>query len=243
VLGGGTINGVDAIGRFNPANLAPNVRHQIRTAHGIPEHALVVGFVGRVVRDKGMADLVDAWAALRARFPSLHLLVVGPLESGDPIPEDTRRVLTTDTRIHLTGLEWDTPPLYAAMDLVVLPSYREGFPTVPLEAAAMELPVVSTRVPGCVDAVLEGRTGMLAEPHHVATLTELIAGYLSDPDLRRRHGQAGREWVLRDFKQEVIWQAVWGEYVRLLNEVGMPLQAPAYPHDKLAIPHLAPEGS
>jgi glycosyltransferase involved in cell wall biosynthesis len=114
-------------------------------------------------------------------------------------------------------MERDTPQLYAAMDLVVLPTYREGFPNVPLEAAAMGLPVVATRVGGCIDAIVDGETGTLVPVRDAATLAAAIRLYLGDADLRRRHGEAGRARVLRDFRPEAIWEALHGEYMQLLE--------------------------
>jgi glycosyltransferase involved in cell wall biosynthesis len=85
---------------------------------------------------------------LRADFPALHLLFVGPLEPQDPIPQDVKASLRKDPRVHLIGEEWDTPALYATMDVLVLPTYGEGLPGVLLEAAAMQVPVVATCVMG-----------------------------------------------------------------------------------------------
>lgn len=225
VLLGGSGNGVDAAGRFNPHRLTPDVRLRTRLAHGIPPDALVAGFIGRIVRDKGVAEMVDAWRTLRAEFPNLHLLVIGPFEPQDPVSPAVEGTLRTDPRVHLVGVEWDTPPLYAAMDVVLLPTYREGFPNVPLEAASMELPVVATRIPGCVDAVEEGVTGVLVPPRNGAALEAAVRGYLQNSDLRRRHGLAGRERALKKFRQEAIWEAIYQEYLQLLTSRGFPVDS------------------
>jgi glycosyltransferase involved in cell wall biosynthesis len=223
VLLQGSGNGVDAIKRFNPSRMGESTRQETRASYGIPADALVVGFVGRLVRDKGVVELAEAWKVLRTDFLSLHLLIVGPFEPQDPVPPVVEKLLRADPRIHLTGEEWNTPPLYAAMDVAALPTYREGFPNVPLEAAAMGLPVVATRIPGCVDAIQEGVTGTLVPPGDAKALTDAIRRYLNDPELRYQHGQAGRERVLRDFRQEDIWEAVYQEYIRLLRRQGFPV--------------------
>lgn len=220
VLAGGSGQGVDSGGRFDPARLEPGTRAAVRARLGIPPEAVVAGFVGRLVRDKGVGELWEAWTALRARRPELHLLVVGPFEEEDPVPDAVRRGLESDPRVHLVGMEWNTPPYYAAMDLLVLPTYREGFPNVPLEAAAMGLPVVATRVPGCVDAVDDGRTGVLVPARDAGALDAAVDRYAGDPALRRRHGEAGRARVEADFRQEVIWEAVFAQYRALLDARG-----------------------
>jgi glycosyltransferase involved in cell wall biosynthesis len=221
VLQRGSGNGVDAMGRFHPDAQDGSDRGRTRARFGIPEGAVVIGFVGRIVRDKGIVELVEAWKQLRQAYPQLHLLLVGPFEPEDPVPAATEAVLREDPRVHLAGLDWDTPPLYAAMDLVALPSYREGLPNVPLEAAAMRLPVVATRIPGCVDAVADGTTGVLVPPRDAISLAAALHAYIEDLDLRSRHGRAGRERVLREFRQEVIWEALYEEYCRLLEEHGV----------------------
>jgi glycosyltransferase involved in cell wall biosynthesis len=216
VLLGGSGNGVDATGRFDPGRYNDGVRREVRARFGIPGDAVVIGFVGRIVRDKGVVELADAWLELRELHPHLHLLLVGPFEPQDPVPTETERLLQGDSRVHLAGMDWNTPPLYAAMDVVALPTYREGFPNVPLEAAAMRLPVVATRIAGCIDAVADGITGSLVPPRSATALREVLGRYLDDPELRLEHGTAGRERVLREFRQEVLWEALYAEYTRLL---------------------------
>jgi glycosyltransferase involved in cell wall biosynthesis len=214
----GSVTAVDAESRFNPQCLPQGIRARVRHDYGIPDNALVVGYCGRVVRDKGISDLVDAWASLRDRYPILHLLLVGPIEQEDPIPPRTLSVLREDSRIVLTGEVDDTAPFYAAMDLVVLPSYREGFGTVVIEANAMELPVVATNIPGCVDAVAADETGVLVPPHSPVALEAAIARYLDDSDLREEHGRSGRMRVLRCFRPTDVFRHIYVEYRRVEAE-------------------------
>ena len=223
VLAGGSGNGVDAERRFNPDRVGMEIGRATRRAYGIPDHAAVAGFVGRLVRDKGLCELAGAWGLLRTEFTDLHLLIVGPFEGEDPLPSDVITILKTDDRIHLTGGVPDTVSMYAAMDLLVLPTYREGFPNVLLEAAAMGLPVVATRVPGCVDAVADEETGRLVPAADAQALAEGIRAYVKDSELRRLHGTAGRERVLKSFRQRVIWEALYQEYRSILKQSGMPL--------------------
>ncbi|MFL9457704.1 MULTISPECIES: glycosyltransferase family 4 protein [Nostocales] len=221
VLLGGSSNGVDASHRFNPANLDLYTRQQTRTKYGIPDDAVVVGFVGRIVRDKGIEELTKAWQILQQEFSNLHLLVVGCFEPQDSVATDIQESLTSDRRVHMTGMVDDTPPLYAAMDILTLPTYREGFPNVALEAAAMELPVVATCVPGCTDAVQDGVTGILVPPRDVRALATAIRRYLLNLELRCQHGVSGRKRVLQDFRQEAIWNALHQEYLQILQAKGL----------------------
>ena len=220
VLAGGSGQGVDATGRFDPAR-HPDARDRRRAALGIPADAFVVGFIGRIVRDKGVIELEQAWRLLRERVPRARLLLVGPIEPQDPVPPDVLARLRADERVVMPGVDYDTPALYAAMDVVALPSYREGFPNVPLEAAAMERPVVASRVPGCTDAVVDGETGRLVPVRDAAALAAAILEYAADPALRERHGRNARARVLRDFRRERIWDAVAAEYRRLLAAAGI----------------------
>jgi glycosyltransferase involved in cell wall biosynthesis len=217
VVGSGSGNGVDATHRFTPAD--ERARLHERARYGIPADALVVGFVGRLVRDKGLVELASAWKTLSSRAPRAHLLVVGGRDN-DGQCEETLRALESYPRVHLTGVVLDAPPPYAAMDVVALPTYREGFPNVPLEAAAMALPVVATNVPGCMDAVQDGVTGTLVPVRDPVALASALERYLSDDALRARHGEAARRRVLEEFKPEAIWEGIVAEYERLRSRPG-----------------------
>lgn len=220
VLRAGSGNGVDASGRFNPERYDQATRVALRDQLRIPLEARILGYVGRVVRDKGIEELSAAWWNLRERDSRLHFVLVGPIEPQDPISEVTLQRLQSDERVHFVGNLDDPAPWYSIFEIVALPTYREGFPNVPLEAASMELPVVSTTVPGCVDAIEDGVTGTLVPPQDEHALQAAIERYLDDPDLARRHGRAGRERVLEKFGQEDLWQELYREYIEALASRG-----------------------
>lgn len=221
----GSSNGVDAEGRFNPDALGPEACSNFRKRFDIPAQALVTGFVGRIVAGKGFVELIRAWEIVKAVRDDAFLLVAGPLEHQDPVPDWALRAMKEDRRI--VWIEYvapeDMPVFYEAVDLIVLPSYSEGFPNVLLEAAAMRTPVVASKVTGCVDAVQDGRTGKLVPVRNANDLAEAIMDYLSDPELRSLHGIAARERVLRDFRPKPVWEAVLAEYELLLDKKGITL--------------------
>lgn len=216
VLENGSICGVDADIRFNPRRGGAAARTRIRRQFRIGDGDRVVGFVGRLVRDKGLTELTEAWRRLRDEFPNLHLLMVGPVEPHDPIPEDDWRTLRCDPRVHVAGLVEETAAYYAAMDILAFPTYREGFGQAAVEASAMGLPVVATGVPGCLDAVHDGVSGTLVPPRDAPALSAAIRRYLWDPRLRRRHGDQGRRRVCQLYRPQALWRALWAEYERLM---------------------------
>lgn len=216
VLGSGSGNGVDAQTRFTPRTpRLAGERDRWRRELGIPDDAVVLGFVGRLVRDKGVDDLIEAWSTLRGEFPKLHLVVVGLPDPRDAVSASTQSRLDRDPRVHCTGPVDDMPSCYSAMDFCVLPTYREGLPNVVLEAAAMALPVVATRVTGCVDAVVDGVTGALTQVKEPRELVSAIRRYAGDESLRLQHGASARRRVLERFCPEDVWRALYQEYDRL----------------------------
>lgn len=219
ILHNGSSNGVDATNLFKPFD-TDDVRRDIRTQLDLPLDSVVIGFVGRLVHDKGVDELIQAWQTLHDQYPDIRLLFVGPFEDQDAVLPETKHVIQNGDRIHFADFvnsKNDMPPLYAAMDILVLPSHREGLPNVILEAGGMSLPVVSTLASGCKDAVVDGETGILVPIDNPDALARAIQQYLDNPDLRRQHGQAGRERVLRDFRSEDIWQAQLNEYNQLVD--------------------------
>lgn len=219
VLASGSINGIDAVREFSPDH---GLRATQRGSIGFDHDSLVIGFVGRLVRDKGLCELYESWKSIREEFPKACLVIAGDPEERDAVPEDVLRAFQSDTRVRMLGWVTDLPPVYAALDVLVLPSHREGFGNVILEAAAMEIPSVATRITGCVDAVVDGVTGLLVPPGDSVALSSAIRKYLADPSLRAEHGRQARERVLRDFRPEDIWEATLNEYRRALADVNRP---------------------
>ena len=214
VLGDGSGNGVDAARFARGAGDTARVR-RLRQSLGLEEKR-VVGYVGRLTADKGTSDLYAAYVSLRARVPDAKLLLVGDFESGgDDLPGPLRQALVADPGVIITGVVAEPAPYYGLMEVVVLASHREGFPNVPLEAAACGIPVVGTRVTGTVDAIVDGDTGRLVDRGDVQGLAEGILGYLVDEDLRRAHGARARQRVTASFRGPVVWQALEGVYREL----------------------------
>jgi glycosyltransferase involved in cell wall biosynthesis len=211
VLGKGSVNGVDSTKAFSPEYQASH-REPIRELMDIPVQHLVIGFVGRITADKGMHELAQAWRQLRAERTDVHLLLVGPFEAQDPICREDLDLFNEDSRVHLPGAQKEVAPFFAAMDIFVMPSYREGFGVTNIEAAAMSLPVVATLIPGCVDSVKDGITGTLVPPKETLSLLVALRTYCDDSALRREHGQAGRQRVISEFKPERIWQQLLSLY-------------------------------
>jgi len=221
VLGSGSCNGVDA-SRFATTPQRISQAAELRRQLGIPAQAPIVLFVGRLTCDKGIPELMKAFLQLYKQFPDLWLLLVGCFEDEDPLPVDIRTHLKTHPRVIFTGPAQDTAPYYALADVFVLPSHREGLPTVVLEAQAAGKPVVAASATGIVDLVTDGETGLLFPVDEVLALVEALAKLISDKALASKLARAGQEQVKRKFRQEQIWQALHREYLEVLQRKESP---------------------
>lgn len=214
-LEGGT--GVD-LERFRPQGL----RAETRRSLGIEDDTLVVGIVARLAYEKGYREFLQAAARVLDQRTRTRFLSLGPSDATDRSEfEALASQLGISGDISFLGMRLDMPALYEAMDIVVLPSYREGMPTTLMEAAAMERPVVATDIRGCRDVVREGETGLLVPPRDSEALAAAITSLLSDPERRRQMGLAGRRRAERLFDQRKIFAQVEGVYRQLLRQKGV----------------------
>jgi glycosyltransferase involved in cell wall biosynthesis len=212
LLGGGSSNGVDA-DRFQPGET------NLRACLGLPQDAPVVGFVGRLTRDKGLPELIEAFDAILAAKPETHLLLVGWFDAAeDALSSELRWRIKNHPRIHLTGFVADAAPYYRAMDVMVLPTWREGFPNVVLEAAATGIPVVTTLSTGSRDAVVPEVTGLLIPPGYPVAIREAVLQLLNNPERRCRMGEAGRAWVLDQYVNRRVLGATTRYYQSLMDQ-------------------------
>jgi glycosyltransferase involved in cell wall biosynthesis len=217
VLGKGSPNGI-FVDEITEAPQVPERARALRARLGIPDSAPVVGFAGRLTRDKGVPELLDAFDLILASFPDARLLMLGDFEEGDPIPKDYLKRLLSHPRVVMTGFVSDPASYYRIMDVMGFPSYREGLAGPPLEAALVAgIPTVAFEATGIVDAVCDGVTGTTVPLGDVASFACALERYLSNDLLRREHGEAGRKYVLRHFSPELVNGAIYGEYVRLLK--------------------------
>ncbi len=204
ILGKGTCNGVDTQEKFNPARINAEHQKELRKKYGISDDDFVIGYSGRMVRDKGIIELVRAFDSLE-NADNCKLLLVGMFEERDTLPDDVKERILNDKRIIYTGfINSGMEYFYSIMDVYILPSYREGFPTGVLEAQAMAKPVITTRVTGCCDSIIDGTTGLFAENNEFDLATRI-----DDIRIRNRiNGENGRNWVVDNFDSRIVWKEI-----------------------------------
>lgn len=217
VLGGGSLGGVDLV-QFNPDRW--KTRHaEIREEMGIPPGAKIITFIGRITRDKGIGELVAAFKRLINSGINAYLLLVGPFEpERDPLPDEVEEQIRHETRIKAVGYSAEPERYMSVSDVFCLPSYREGFGNVVIEAAAMGVPTVGTRIVGLVDSIVDGETGILVPPREVGALADALSRMLSDEALRTRMGKAAQERARTLYDSSTVNQLLLGEYERLRRQ-------------------------
>ena len=210
VPGSGSLAGVD-LKRFDIDRLRDPAR-ALRARLGIGARDKVVVFLGRVTRDKGIGELVRAFAGIR----DAALVLVGPLEpERDPLAPDTLAEIERNPAIYPVGYVPDPDAYLAMADMLCLPSYREGFGSVVVEAAALGVPSVGTRIVGLTDAIVDGVTGVLVPPKNVESLSGALRTLLDDDARRLAMGIAARDRARKEFDAEAMNAALLAEYASL----------------------------
>lgn len=215
-LGAGNIVGVN-LDRFSPENRElVGSRDDLRAEYGIAPEDFAFVFVGRLHREKGITELLEAFDHLPKHA---HLLIAGRFDEVGTISDEQRHRIENDPRIHLLGFLPDVRPALHASDALVLPSYREGYPNVLLEAAAMERPVISTMVNGATEFVEPGHNGWLVPIQSTAELAAAMREcLLADEQTLRAMGQAGRTKVIQNFDRRTQNQRVADLYFELIGQ-------------------------
>jgi glycosyltransferase involved in cell wall biosynthesis len=190
--------GID-LRRFDPDRW-PGARERLRGEWGIQDEEVAIGFVGRFVAEKGVPELLEAVARLRAKQYAATLVLIG---EEDPEKPDAVSGLVLDfarkAGAHVVG--WNDPiePCYLALDILALPSHREGFPRAPMEAAALGIPVVTTDIRGCRETVVDGTTGLLVPVRNVAALEAALEQLIANTAIRDQYGLNARAWAKNRF--------------------------------------------
>jgi glycosyltransferase involved in cell wall biosynthesis len=206
-------NGVD-LARFRPGVLSDEERAKLRAVdYGASEDQIVVGMVGRLVAEKGLLELFDAARRLDDRYV---VVIIGPDDPEKPDSLDRGIIRSAaEHGVRFLGMRDDVDRLYGAMDMFVLPSWREGFPRAAMEAAASGLPVIATDVRGCRQVVDDGVTGLLVPPRDGGALAEAVRALGDDPDRRQRMGEAAVGQARSDFDERRVVEIVVDTYRRV----------------------------
>jgi glycosyltransferase involved in cell wall biosynthesis len=222
-------NGID-VQRFDPQHIGEKACKEKRIELGVPLDAPTIGFVGRLVAEKGVLELLRAASIVLQQFPTARFLFVGPIDSEKPdaLTSDIAAEYSMTDICIFTGHRQDMPELYALMDVFVLPSHRESFPRSPMEASAMKVPCVVTDIPGCRETVEYERNGLLVPVGDIQALADAVIDLLSDQEKAQRMGEEGRRMAVERFDERLVFERVKAEYARLLKEKSLPVPCPRF---------------
>ena len=207
IIGNGNINGIDTA-YFDRTEAVCQAADAIRKEGG-----LTFCFVGRIVKDKGINELIAAFLRLYASFSKIRLLLVGVFEDQlDPVSEEMKNAILNHPAICFAGWQEDIRPYLAASDIFVFPSYREGFPNVVLQAGAMGLPCIVTDINGCNEIIQNGVNGLIIPPHDELALYNAMEHLMVDVSEREWMAQQARFVIVKRYEQRDLWQALLNTY-------------------------------
>ena len=215
VIGNGSSNGIDT-NHFSPSSYSFEQREKLKNKLAIQTNNIVFCFVGRLVKDKGINELVDSFIEINKKYRYTKLMLVGPFERElDPLLPETEKEIQNHPDILSVGSQIDVRPFLAISDIFVFPSYREGFPNVIMEAGAMELPCIVTDINGCNEIIEEGVNGLIIPPKDKEQLRAKMQLLLENSDLRSRLKQNARIRITMHYEQKMVWEALLEEYKQL----------------------------
>jgi glycosyltransferase involved in cell wall biosynthesis len=218
VIGNGSSNGINT----DYFQLTPDVvsaANAIRKDLDIKDADFVFVFIGRLVKDKGIQELVEAFLKINRENNQVKLLLVGPFEQAlDPLPESTLQAINQNKSIKHVGFKQDVRPFLALSNVLVFPSYREGFPNVPMQAGCMELPSIVTDINGCNEIIEEGKNGLIIPAKDASALQAAMECLLNDKMLFQQLKANARNMITARFDQKLIWNLLLQEYQNLQTQ-------------------------
>jgi glycosyltransferase involved in cell wall biosynthesis len=209
VLGNGSSNGIDLNYFSNDAVLES--KELLRSNLNLNKDGFIWLFIGRIVKDKGINELIEAFIQMDSNHT---LILVGPYEDEqDPISEKSRTIINSHSNIFSFGFKKDIRPFIKVSDALVFPSYREGFPNVPMQAAAMGLPQIVSNINGCNEIVIHNETGILIPTKDVNSLCGAMKFIASNYELRKTMGIKSRDYISKSYSRQKIWDLIEQEYI------------------------------
>ena len=222
IIANGSSNGIDTT-FFSPDQVTELERVTLREKLNIQPDDFVFVFVGRIVSDKGINELIKAFSQLQAvenKPTGIKLLLVGGLENDlDPLNPETLAEINQNKDIISVGFQQDVRSFFAIADALVFPSYREGFPNVVMQAGAMGLPSIVSDINGCNEIIIEGENGLIIPPKNVEKLKEKMLTLAKDKNLYTKLKGNSRRMIENRYEQSVVWNALLEEYEGLLQSV------------------------
>ena len=223
IIGNGSSNGINTT-FFSPAQVSEIEKVALREKLNIQPDDFVFVFVGRIVSDKGINELIKAFSELQTaennELTGIKLLLVGGLESDlDPLHPETLAEINQNKGIISAGFQQDVRPFFAISDALAFPSYREGFPNVVMQAGAMGLPSIVSDINGCNEIIVEGENGLIIPSKNVEKLKEKMLTLARDKNLYVKLKENSRRMIENRYEQSVVWNALLEEYEGLLQSV------------------------
>ncbi len=212
VIANGSSNGIDT-DYFNPELFQETEKSKLKSELGIAGNHFVFLFVGRLVKDKGLNELVAAFEKLQSEKQPITLLLVGNFEESlDPLSGQAMDSIRKNKQIVSVGFQQDVRPYFAISDALVFPSYREGFPNVVMQAGAMELPSVVSDINGCNEIIENGKNGLIIPVKDQNAVYQAMKKLLDEPELLASMKSQSRQKITSRYSQQMVWEALLAEY-------------------------------